>query len=113
MLNLGDRVYARRKELKLSQEELAHRMGLKSRSSICKIESGREATQRTIASLAQALDVTVPYLMGWADTPEDQAEFEASILMDDDLMEFINIYRELNDEQKAAVKQMAKMLAKT
>lgn len=108
MLNLGDRVLARRKELKLSQEELANRMGLKSRSSISKIEAGREVTQRTVANLAQALEVTVPYLMGWADNPEDQAEYEASILTDDDLMEVIHIYRSLKMDQKAAIKQMAK-----
>ena len=58
--------------------------------------------------MAQALEVTIPYLLGWADTPEDQAEYEASILADDDLMEFIHVYRDLNAEQKVAIKQMAK-----
>lgn len=111
-MNLGDRVLARRKELRLSQEELANRMGLKSRSSISKIEAGREVTQRTVVNLAQALEVTVPYLMGWADNPEEQAEYEASILTDDDLMEIIHIYRSLRSNQKAAIKQMAKTYEK-
>ena len=43
---------------------------------------------------------------------EDQAEFEASILMDDDTMEMIRLYRGLNDEQKAALKQMARVSSK-
>lgn len=112
-MTLAKRVIARRQELNMTQEELAHKMGLKSRSSIAKIESGREAKQKTIVSLAQALDVTVPYLMGWEDSPEEQAEFEASILQDDDLMEIIHMYQAMNNEQKVAFKQMAKMLAKT
>ena len=112
-MNLGDRVKARREELKLSQDELARRMGYKSRSSINKVECGREVGQKIIVRLAEALDVTVPYLMGWEDNPEDQAEYEASILMDDDLMEMIHLYRVLNDEQKAAAKQMIKMMSHT
>lgn len=110
-MTLAERVIARRKELKMSQEELAQRMGLKSRSSICKIESGREVRQKTIVNLAQALDVSIPYLMGWEDRPEEQAEFEASVLMDDDLMEVVHIYSGLNEEQKAAAKQMMKLMS--
>lgn len=112
-MTLGSRVVARRKELKMTQAELAKRMGYQSRCSIAKVEGGREVSQRIVARLAEALDVTVPYLMGWEPSPEAQAELEASILMDDDLMEFIHMYRDLNAEQKAAVKQMAKMLSKT
>lgn len=110
-MNLGERVKARREELKLSQEELALRMGYKSRSSINKVECGREVGQKIIVRLANALGVTVPYLMGWQDNPEDLAEFEASVLMDDDLMDLIHSYRLLNDEQKAAAKQMIKMMS--
>lgn len=109
---LGDRVYAKRKEMKLSQGELASRAGLKDRSSISKIEKGRPASQNTIASLAMALDVSIPYLMGYEDAPEEQAEFEASILMDDDTMELVHIYRGLDDELKAEVKRQAKFLLK-
>lgn len=109
-MNLGERVKARREELKLSQEELARRMGYKSRSSINKVECGREVSQRIIVRLAEALDVTVPYLMGWSDHPEDMAKFEASVLLDDDLMDLIHSYRALNDEQKAAAKQMIKLM---
>lgn len=111
-MTLGDRVLARRKALKMSQEELANKMGLQSRSSISKIEAGREVTQRTVAKLALALEVTVPYLMGWADNPEEQAEYEASFLADEDLMEMLRMYRSLNPDQKTAVKQMAKTYQK-
>lgn len=111
MLSLAKRVMARRQELNMTQEELAHKMGLKSRSSIAKIESGRPAQQPTIARLAEALDVTVQYLMGLEDSPEEQAEFEASILQDDDLMEIIRLGKEMNTEQKVTLKVMAKLIA--
>ena len=111
-MELGKRVNARRRALKLSQGELAARIGLKSRSAISKIEAGSPTTQNTIMRLAQALDVTVPYLMGWEDSPEEQAEFEASILQDDDLMEIVHFYKGMNHEQKVAFKQIAKMLSK-
>ena len=108
-MTLGSRVTARRKELGMTQEELAKKMGYQSRSSINKVECGREVSQRIIVRLAEALDVTVPYLMGWDLNPEEQAAFDASILMDEDIMELVHGYRTLSAEQKAAVKQMIKL----
>ena len=60
----------RREELNLSQEELAKRMGYSSRTSINKIENGRPCSQKIIARLAVALDVSVAYLMGWEEEKE-------------------------------------------
>ena len=42
MLEIYKRIRARREELGISQEELAKRMGYKSRSSINKIENGED-----------------------------------------------------------------------
>ena len=112
-MSLADRVRMRREELKLNQEELAQRMGYKSRSSINKIECGRPISQKVIVRLADALDVTPAYLMGWDENPEEQAEFEASVLLDEDVMELVHTYMILSDDQKKAVKQMAKLLAST
>ena len=109
-LNLGDRVKQRRKELRMTQEELAAKMGYSSRSSINKVECGREVSQRIIVRLADALDVTVPYLMGWDETPVAKAEFEASVLLDEDIMEMVHLYMPLDAEKRKAVKQMAKLL---
>ena len=65
MKNLHTRAKRRRMELRLSQEEVANRMGLKSRSSIYTIEAGRPITQKIIVRLAKALETTPAYLMGW------------------------------------------------
>lgn len=64
-MNLGRIVQQRRIELGMSQEELANKMGYKSRSSINKIENGRPVTQKIIVRLAEALNTTPAHLMGW------------------------------------------------
>ncbi|MBR1566748.1 MAG: helix-turn-helix transcriptional regulator [Oscillospiraceae bacterium] len=62
----GSRVRARREELGMSQQELATRLGYKSRSSINKIELGKnDVAQSTIKHLADALNTSPAYLMGW------------------------------------------------
>ena len=65
-MTIGDRIKQRRMELGMSQEELAHKLGYKSRSSINKIElGGQNLTQKKIKKIADALDTTPDYIMGW------------------------------------------------
>ena len=66
MLEIYKRIRARREELGISQEELAKRMGYKSRSSINKIEKGEnDIPQSKIVAFAKALRTTPEALMGW------------------------------------------------
>ncbi len=61
---IGDRIKKRREELGLSQDELAKRMGYKSRSSINKIELNlSDVPQKKIIDFAKALNTTIGYLM--------------------------------------------------
>ena len=70
MLEIYKRMRARREELGISQEELAKRMGYKSRSSINKIEKGEnDIPQSKIVAFAQALRTTPAALMGWEQSP--------------------------------------------
>ena len=65
---IGDRIARRRKELGLTQDELAARMGYKSKAAISKIETNvNDITQSTVLRFADALDTSVQYLMGWRD----------------------------------------------
>ena len=73
-MNLASKVKQRRIELGLSQEELAKKMGYSSRTSINKIENGRPVSQKIIVRLAEALETTPAYLMGWEDNLEKKAE---------------------------------------
>lgn len=66
MLDIGDRIRIRREQLNLSQDELAKKIGYKSRSSINKIEMGHyNLTQSKIKAIADALETTPSYIMGW------------------------------------------------
>ena len=76
MSELSTRLYLRRKELGLSQEELAQRMGYRSKSSITKLEKGiNDLPQSKVEELAAALETTPAYLLG-LDTPCPPPGFE-------------------------------------
>lgn len=63
---VGKRIKEARKAIGLSQEDLAKRMGLKNKSSICKVERGDDnLTTDSVQKYADALHVSVGYLMGW------------------------------------------------
>ena len=65
---LYKRIKLRRQELNMSQEELAMKVGYKTKSSINKIESGQnDISQSKIYEFAKALKTTPSYLMGWED----------------------------------------------
>ena len=68
-MTLGDRIRLRREELRISQEELATRLGYKSRSTIAKIESGEnDLTQSKIVAFAEALSTTARWLLDYDDS---------------------------------------------
>ena len=77
MPTIGSRIRSRREKLGLSQEELGNKLGYKSRSSINKIElDQRNLTQSKIKAIADALNTTPAYIMGWES--EDQPPIPAS-----------------------------------
>ncbi len=98
-MTLYDRIRKRREELEISQDELAKKLGYKSRSTIAKIESGEnDITQSKIVAFAKALNVTPAYLMGWepapAPTTEELTPQEKSHL---------NKYRKLTPPHKSTI----------
>lgn len=76
-MTFGERVRAKREELGMTQEELAGKLGYKSRASINKIEQNkRNMKQSQIASLALVLETTPAYLMGWNEKTPDVHEHQ-------------------------------------
>lgn len=74
MRTVGERVKDRREELNMSQEELAHKLGYKSRSSVNKIELGlNNLTQPKIMAIAKVLRTTPAYIMGWEEEAKENA----------------------------------------
>lgn len=73
-MTLGQRIKERRELLKMTQDELAKKLGYKSRSSINKLELGlNDVSQSKIVAIADALHTTPSYLMGWDDLPESKS----------------------------------------
>lgn len=76
---LALRIRQRREKLDLSQEELARRLGYRSKSSINKIEKGiNDIPNAKVAEFARALGTSTAYLMGITDddAPAPPAGFE-------------------------------------
>ena len=115
-MTLADRVRQRREELGLSQEELALRMGYSSRTSINKIENGRPCSQKIIARLADALNVSIPYLMGWEEEikadPVGTAERHIEMITDEDLNDIFDDFKTLDAAKRQIVKDLVHSLAK-
>jgi transcriptional regulator with XRE-family HTH domain len=107
-MEFSDRVRRRREELRLTQDELAKRMGYKSRVSINKIENGRPVSQKIIVRLAEALDVSVPYLMGWDEKPAEELQgmgaLAAQLIMDQDAMEIARDIMGLDESDRYALR---------
>lgn len=70
-MTLGERIKARRRELRWTQEELARRVGVQ-QNVIARLESGlvQNPHIRMLRTLARVLGVTADYLIGmYDDTP--------------------------------------------
>ena len=85
MADIGKRIKNRRKELGITQEELAQKLGYKNKSTIAKIENGtNDIVQSKVVEFAKALDTTVAALMGWDDAEPEQ---EPHYYLDDEARE--------------------------
>lgn len=99
-MKIGDRIKNRREALNLSQDELAKRLGYKSRSSINKIE--RDASglpQSKIAAIANALQTTPAYIMGWEEVQKKnniQADIVLRMQSDDDFFAAVKALHEMD-----------------
>ena len=117
-MKIGDRIKHRRIELDMSQDELARRLGYKSRSSINKIEKDASGLPQTkIAAIASALQTTPSYIMGWEEKiekePEKTAELHFEILMDEDITDIFEDFKTLDTKQRQIVKDLVHNLAET
>ena len=101
MRNIGKIIKERRIELGLSQDELAKKVGYKSRTSICKIESNRDVPIYKIDTVAKALGIDTSELFGWSN---------ASIDMERNL---IQCFRQLSDENKELIIKTVEAMRKT
>ena len=113
-MTIGQRIRERRKELGLSQEELALRLGNKSRASVCTVEKGKEdLTTARVRQYADALDCTPAYLMGWEDEKGDAtpyAQLVNAYVVNQKRDELFSIYEGLSPEKQATFEAYLKFL---
>lgn len=77
--DLGNKVKSARNNLGISQEELANRVGYKTKGSIARIENGeRDLPIDKLKLLAKALNTTPEYLVGWDIEKKEQSITKAS-----------------------------------
>lgn len=111
-MTVGERIRQRRKELNLTQEELASKMGYKSRTAISNVEKDLEdLTTARVRKFAQALDCEPGYLMGWSIptfTPNDDSKLQNKQSYSTEEQIVLECYRQLPDSEKAMVKRMIK-----
>lgn len=124
---IGERIKKKREELGLTQEELAKKLGYKSRSSINKLEMSRELSLKNVRKMAKALECSESYLMGW-DFSDNAADKAIEIIKRKDLakqdaklhelmagkpmMRICDVMLDLNEEQRDAVATFVETMTK-
>lgn len=113
MTAIGERIKERRIEMGMSQDELAEKMGYKSRSTIAKIEKGiNDVVQSNIVKFSEVLNTSTAYLMGWNDNEETSQKIDVTtdiiirMEKDVDFSEVVQKLYTLDSDKIKAVKIM-------
>lgn len=85
---IGDRIRERRIELGMTQDELAKKLGYKTRSTITRIEKNdNDVNQSTLVKIAEALDVPPEYFIAPIEHPNRHSH----------IMKYIELMKGLSD----------------
>ena len=109
-MNIGQRIKERRKELKISADELAKRLG-KDRSTIYRYEKGdiENLPLDILEPIANALDTTPQYLMGWEKVQKNNDTIVgiiAKLRTDEDFLSLAETLSSLDKEQLQSVRSL-------
>lgn len=116
-MTIGQRIKQRRKEIGMSADELGKRLG-KDRSTVFRYEKGdiEKVPIDILEPIAEALNTTPQYLMGWEEeienAPHEMAERHFEMIIDEDLNEIFDDFKSLDVAQKKIVKDLIHSLAK-
>lgn len=98
LIDMGKRIYDRRKELKMTQETVAERMGLSLQSVSC-IELGKKAIRpENLVKLCKVLNISSDYILTGARSQEELKGIykELSALSKEDYIIVNEIIKRLN-----------------
>ena len=120
-MTMGERIKQRRIELGMTQEELASKMGFKTKASISRLESNdRKLPLSKLKKMAMILDIPPSRLMMWDDDglefgdkcDKDYHHQKASegIMVQGNLLEVLNALPTLTDKELELVNGMLALL---
>ena len=110
-MTIGERILELRTRAGLSQEELAEKVGYKSRSAIQKIEGNlRDVSHSMVITFAKALNTTPHYLLGWLDSPDAKVPEKPTELKADE-RHLLELYRQLSPKEQGNLIGRAELLA--
>ena len=109
-MTIGQRIHQKRKEMGMSADELAKKLG-KDRSTIYRYEKGdiEKFPLDILEPIAKALNTTPAYLMGWEEKEKDNntiADIVVRLRTDSDFLSVVTQLNGLNKEKLHGVKQM-------
>ena len=100
MSTVGENISIMRKRLGLTQEELAIKMGYKSKSTINKIELGiNDIPQSKIMKFAEVLDTTPACLMGWDEESKETSPEELQLTEGEKMV--LELFRKIPEDRQA------------
>lgn len=109
-MTLGQRLKAQRKQMKMTQKELADRLS-KGESTISEWESDKRSPDvDLLGAIAAALGTTPAALVGWDDQatviPFEQARETVGIVLPEDELELLELYRRAEPVFRQEAKEM-------
>ena len=109
-MTTAERIRARRKEIGMSADTLAEKIGV-SRSTVFRYENGfiEKLPMNNLVPIAKALNTTLGYLMGWEDASEKESPTSDSRGGFDD--EARHYFEGLSDSRKAEALNYLRYLA--
>ena len=111
---VGQNILKRRKELKMTQDDLAKKLGYKAISAIAKIENGMNGlNQSKLARIAEILETSPSALMGWTRTEaEIDADMEllARIDKDEEFKKMARQYYAMSEKQQEYIRSMVETM---
>lgn len=116
-MNIGQRIKQKRKELKMSADDLGKRLG-KDRSTIYRYEKGdiENLPLDILEPIAMALNTTPQYLMGWEQVKKKNDVLSDIVLKlneDMELLEMVEVLSNLGFEKRQVVKPVLLALKAT
>lgn len=111
-MTVGQRIKRRRKELKMSADELGKHLG-KDRSTIFRYENGdiEKLPIDILEPIAKALQTTPEYLMGWEEVQKNNnaiADIVVRLRTDNDFFEAVKRLNEFDSEKLSSLLTLLK-----